>query len=130
MSALYTWLRRHPRLVDGVLAAALAFAGLAVILIMHRWLTIPTILGVTVPVVFRRAHPVGAFATGVTAGAAQVAFDLRPTPADLAIVILLYTLAAYTTRRLSVIGLAVCLLGSVAPLRLLMVGTGILKSHF
>ncbi len=116
MSALYTWLRRHPRLVDGVLAAALAFAGLAVILIMHRWLTIPTILGVTVPVVFRRAHPVGAFATGVTAGAAQVAFDLRPTPADLAIVILLYTLAAYTTRRLSVIGLAVCLLGSVAEL--------------
>jgi signal transduction histidine kinase len=37
-------------------------------------------------------------------------------PADLSIVVLLYTLAAYTTRRLSVTGLGICLIGSAAEL--------------
>ena len=116
MSALYAWLRRHPRLVDGALAAVLASSGLATGLVLRQWLLIPATLGVTIPVVFRRAHPAGAFATAIAVGAVQVAAGIRPSPADLAILILLYTLAAYTTRRQSVIGLAVCLLGSAAEL--------------
>ena len=116
MSALYAWLRRHPRLVDGVLAAVLAFGGLATGLVLRQWLLIPATLGVTVPVIFRRAHPAGAFGTAIAAGAAQVVAGIRPSPADIAILILLYTLAAYTTRRQSVLGLAVCLLGSAAEL--------------
>jgi signal transduction histidine kinase len=116
VSALYAWLRRHPRLVDGVLAAVLAFGGLATGLVLRQWLVIPATLGVTVPVIFRRAHPTGAFVTAIAVGAAQVVAGIRPTPADLAILILLYTLAAYTTRRQSVLGLAVCLLGSAAEL--------------
>ena len=116
MSALYAWLRRHPRLVDGVLAAMLAFVGLAIDLVVREWLMIPVILGVTIPVIFRRTHPVGAFATAIAVGAVQVALNVKPSPADLAILILLYTLAAYTTRRQSVLGLAICLLGSVAEL--------------
>ena len=119
MSALYAWLRRHPRFVDGVLAAVLAFGGLATALVLHRWLLIPATLGVTVPVVFRRGHPAGAFATAIAVGAFQVVAGIRPSPADLAILILLYTLAAYTTRRQSVLGLAVCLLGSATELSLI-----------
>jgi signal transduction histidine kinase len=114
--ALYAWLRRHPRLVDGVLAVALAFGGLATAVGMHRFLLVPVTLALTIPVVFRRTHPVGAFAAVIAVGALQVIFDLRPVPPDLTILVLLYTLAAYTTRRLSVIGLGICLLGSAAEL--------------
>ena len=81
MSALYAWLRRHPRLVDGVLAAVLAFGGLATGLVLRQWLVIPATLGVTVPVIFRRAHPTGAFITAIAVGAAQVVAGIRPTPA-------------------------------------------------
>ena len=45
-------------------------------------------------------------------GGLQVALDVRPIATDLAILILLYTLAAYSPRRISVWGLAVCLAGS------------------
>src|SRR5215472_17575552 len=112
VAALYAWLRRHPKLVDGVLAAALAFTGVVPAVVEGRYLVIPLALGVSVPVVFRRAHPVGAFATVITIGGVQVLTNLRAGPFDLAVVILLYTLAAYKPRRTSLRGLAVCLLGS------------------
>jgi signal transduction histidine kinase len=112
VSALYAWLHRHPRLVDGVLAVLLASSGLATALVFHRYLMIPVTLGLTVPVVVRREHPVGAFAAATSVGALQVILDTRPGPPDLAIVVLLYTLAAYSTRRNSLIGLGVCLAGS------------------
>jgi signal transduction histidine kinase len=112
VSAVYAWLRRHPRLVDGVLAAGLAFGGVATSVALGRYLLVAAALGLTVPVIFRRSHPVGAFAAACCVGAGQVLLNGRIVPADLAIVVLLYTLAAYTTRRTSVIGLAVCLLGS------------------
>jgi signal transduction histidine kinase len=114
VSSLYAWLRRHPRMVDGVLAAMLAFGGLAEGIGFHRYVMIPLTFGLTIPVVFRRAHPAGAFAVAVGIGAIQVAAAIRPGPPDFAIVVLLYTLAAYTTRRASAIGLGICLLGSAA----------------
>jgi len=114
--ALYAWLRRHPRLVDGVLAFALGFSGVVEALSLHRFLLIPITLTLTVPVVFRRKHPVGAFVAVIMVGAIQVILGLRPAPADLSILVMLYTLAAYTTRRLSVTGLGVCLVGSAAEL--------------
>jgi signal transduction histidine kinase len=116
VSALYAWLGRHPRLVDGVLAFALGFSGFAEALGQRRYVLIPITLGLTVPIVFRRTHPVGAFAAVIAAGAAQVIVGVRPVPADLSIVVLLYTLAAYTTRRLSLTGLVICLFGSAAEL--------------
>jgi signal transduction histidine kinase len=114
--ALYAWLRRHPRLVDGVLAFALGFSGVVEALSLHRFLLIPITLTLTLPVVFRRKHPVSAFAAVIVVGAIQVILGLRPAPADLSILVMLYTLAAYTTRRLSVTGLGVCLVGSAAEL--------------
>jgi signal transduction histidine kinase len=112
MSALYAWLRRHPKLVDGVLAAVLAFGGLGAAVGLGQYLLVPATLGLTVPVIFRRAHPTGAFVVAVTVGALQVLLNLHISPADPAILVLLYSLAAYATRRVSVVGLGVCLLGS------------------
>jgi signal transduction histidine kinase len=131
VAPLYAWLRRHPKLVDGALAAALAFLGVAsaVVMAVRPGLSVrpgvgtlgvsplagvPLALLLAVPVVFRRSHPVGAFAAAIVLGALQVLLDLRPTVTDLTIVILLYTLAAYTPRRVSVTGLAICLVGSAA----------------
>jgi len=110
--ALYAWLRRHPMLVDGGLAAALLFAGVAPTFAKGMFLGIPLAFGLTVPIVFRRKHPVGAYYTAVAAGGLQVALGVRPAATDAAILVLLYTLAAYTSRRTSVWGLAVCLGGS------------------
>src|SRR5579859_180501 len=116
VSALYAWLRSHPRLVDGVLAAVLALGGIGAAFGLHRLVLIPFTLALTIPVVFRRTHPVGAFTAAIIAGGLQVVFSVRPSPPDLAIVVLLYTVAAYTDRSKSLTALAVCLAGSAAEL--------------
>jgi signal transduction histidine kinase len=112
VTALYAWLGRHPRLVDAALAAPLALTSLATALVAHRYAQLLATLVLTGAIIVRRSLPVEAFATAIGVGAVQVAFHIGLMFADLAIVILLYTLAAYTTRRKSVIGLAVCLAGS------------------
>jgi signal transduction histidine kinase len=99
-------------LVDSGLAAALVFAGIGPAFAKGMFLGIPLSLGLAVPVVFRRKSPVVAYYTAIAAGGLQVLLDLRPSATDVAILILLYTLAAYTPRRTSVWGLAVCLGGS------------------
>jgi signal transduction histidine kinase len=114
VATLYAWLRRHPKLVDGGLAAVLAFLGIASSAAMGRLISVPLVIALAVPVVFRRAYPVAAFAAAIAAGALQVLINSKPNPTDLAIVILLYTLAAYTPRRISITGLAICLAGSAA----------------
>ena len=66
----------------------------------------------------RRRYPGAAFTAAAVIGAAQIAFGiqnggpgpvfaLQPTNADLAILVLLYTLAAYRSRPVSITGLAV-----------------------
>ncbi|MGH3122106.1 MAG: histidine kinase dimerization/phosphoacceptor domain-containing protein, partial [Streptosporangiaceae bacterium] len=112
MAAFYLWLRRHPRLVDGVLAAVFAIPALAVAVAAGGYPLVPLALALVIPLVFRRDHPVAAFAIGVTVGALQVLFDIHINLVDVVILILLYTLAAYCRRRVSVAGLAVCLAGS------------------
>jgi len=116
VSALYAWLRRHPMLVDGVLAAALVLGGVGSAFARGMFVGIPLAFGLAVPVVFRRKHPVAAYYTAVAAGGLQVALGIPPAATDVAILILLYTLAAYTPRRISVWGLAVCLAGSAVGL--------------
>jgi len=115
VAALYAWLRRHPRLVDGVLALVLVFIGTgsAIAGSAGRWVLLPISVALVIPVVFRRKYPVGAFAAATVIGALQVLLTSRPSAADFAVVVLLYTLAAYRPRSVSVPGLAVCLLGSV-----------------
>jgi signal transduction histidine kinase len=115
MSVLYAWLRRHPTLVDGVLAFVILLAGTGPVL--HQpWPRLPFTLLMVVPVAFRRRNPARAFAVGVAGGAGLVLSGSGPAGADLAIVVLLYTLAAYRPRRESVAGLAVCLAGSAVAI--------------
>jgi signal transduction histidine kinase len=109
---LYAWLRRHPKLVDGVLAAALFIAGAGPAVAKHSFIGVALAAGLAMPVIFRRSEPVAAYATAVVFGGIQVLLGARPITTDLSILILLYTLAAYTPRRVSVWGLAVCLVGS------------------
>jgi signal transduction histidine kinase len=54
-------------------------------------------------------------AFGVGSGQAPV-FELQPTNTDLAILLLLYTLAVHRPRRVSITGLAICLIGAAAAI--------------
>jgi len=126
------WLRRHPWQADGLLALLL------VALSSGQWqgdypaavAAVSVLLAATV--VPRRRYPVAMFAVAAVIGAAQIAFSLQPaaasrqsavglqlgpaiqpTVADAAILILLYTLAAHRSRRVSITGLVICLLGAV-----------------
>ncbi|HKB29251.1 MAG TPA: sensor histidine kinase [Streptosporangiaceae bacterium] len=115
MISVYAWLRRHPLLVDAVLACALAATGIGSIVRAGRfWESLPFTFVMVIAVVLRRRYPTGAFAAAVTAGAAQLVAGVRPSGPNLAIVILLYTLAAYRPRRVSVPGLVICLIGAAA----------------
>jgi signal transduction histidine kinase len=114
MSAIYAWLRRHPTLVDSVLAGMLALLALAP-LVRRPWPMIPITLLVVVPVAVRRRFPAGAFATFVIAGLWQLAVN-QPSAADVAVLVLLYTVAAYRPRRLSIPALITCLAGSAVAL--------------
>ena len=110
MFAIYAWLRRHPQFVDGLLALVIAGLGTSA-LAGNLALRGPLTLFLVVPVVFRRRAPVIAFAVAAAAGAVQVFARAGPSASDLAIVVLLYTIAAYRPRRESVPVLFVCLLG-------------------
>ncbi len=115
MSVLYAWLRRHPVLVDGVLAFVLLLTGMPG-MVQQPWPRLPLVLLLVVPVAFRRRNPVLAFYIAVAAGADQVLSGVHPSGPDLALVVLIYTLAAYRPRRESVAGLAVCLAGSAVAI--------------
>jgi len=113
---LYAWVRRHPRLADGVLAGLLGLAGLANELARGQPRQIPLVVALVLPVVFRRQHPVAAFVAVLVPGAVQALTSSQLNPADLAIVVLVYTLAAYCPRRVARYGLIACLLGSAAEI--------------
>lgn len=99
-------------LVDGVAAGVLLLAGVTGGL--HQLLSLPFVAVMVAPVMFRRRYPVAAFAVAVVAGAIQMLTGFRANGADLAIPVLLYTLAAYRPRSVSLPGLMVVLVGCAA----------------
>jgi signal transduction histidine kinase len=129
MYNLYAWLRGHPRVVDGLLALLL-FASSASgwpsaggLIATAAALLVTAALAGTV--IFRRQYPVAAFVVAGVIGIAQVTLGVQPGgenppvrafqpggAVDLAIPVLLYTLAAYRPRRVSVPALVLCLLGT------------------
>jgi signal transduction histidine kinase len=127
---VYTWARAHPRAVDGLLgllllassAGQLGFNG-ASPSALAGGLTVNVLLALAVAL--RRRNTVAAFAVGAVIGLAQAVCGFRqapvralePTFTDLAIVVLLYTLAACRPRRESLAGLALCLAGSAIAIR-------------
>jgi signal transduction histidine kinase len=132
LAGVRAWLRAHPWQADGLLAVALfalsasqLSAGTTGASMRVAYIAVTALLAATV--VPRRRYPVAAFAAAAVIEAAQVAygvgaaeapvFALQPAGAsDLAILVLLYTLAAYRPRPVSVAGLAVCLLGSAVAI--------------
>ena len=132
LSEVNTWLRDHPWQADGLLAAALLAFSMSQLIPGTAGLAEAGYIAVGVLlaglVVMRRRYPVAAFAVAAAVGAVQVAwgvrpgtaqppvFALQPSDADAAILILLYTLAAYRPRPVSLTGLAVCLLGAAAAI--------------
>jgi signal transduction histidine kinase len=109
MAAIYAWLGRHRVLVDSFLAAVLAVFGLAAML--HQpWPYVPITLLLVAPVAIRRQIPTTAFMIAAVAGLWQLAIG-GPTGADLAILVLLYTVAAYRPRRQSTAAAAICMVG-------------------
>ena len=131
LAKVKAWTRDHPWQADGLLAVVLfgfsvpqVFAGQAGAAARTAFLAVTALVAATV--IPRRRYPVAAFAAAAVIGAAQIAFAvgpgqapvfaLQPTDADLAILILLYTLAAYRPRSVSIAGLAICLLGSAVAI--------------
>ena len=125
------WLRGHPRQADVLLAAVLLalsgnqlLAGQASAAMRVTLIAVTAALAATV--VPRRRYPVAAFAAAAVIGGLQIAFgigsgqapvfELQPVNTDLVILVLLYTLAAHRPRRVSITGLAVCLVGAAAAI--------------
>jgi signal transduction histidine kinase len=118
MQGVFAWLRSHPWEADLTLAAVLLAASSGQSTADPLILAVSVLLAATV--IARRRCPVQAFAVAAVVAALQVTFGLRPaggyifaawqpTVADLALAVLLYTLAVYTPRRTSVAGLVACL---------------------
>jgi signal transduction histidine kinase len=117
MEQVYTWPRRHPLLVDGTLAAGLLalamFSSDSLRSLGAGELTgdIAIVLLVTGPVLIRRKHPVAAFALALAGILAALSTDLRVSDGGWAlpaVMVLLYSLAAYRPRRVSLCGLLMC----------------------
>jgi signal transduction histidine kinase len=118
MHDMRAWLRRHPREADLALAGAILVASLG------QAKPDPLIgvvsLALAATVIARRMYPVQAFAVAAAVATGQVIAGLspqggywlgawQPTVADVALAVLLYTLAVHTPPRTSVAGLGVCI---------------------
>ena len=121
------WLRSHSWEADLVLAVLVLAASAGQTMADHLLLLTSALLAATV--ILRQKYPVQAFSVAATIAAVQVTLGLRPqggyyvgawqpTTADVALAILLYTLAAHMPRRTSITGLAVALiLSAIAVVR-------------
>jgi signal transduction histidine kinase len=112
---LYGWLHRHPWLADAALVILL-LAGSAND--FGNPAVLPASLALVGAVAVRRRFPVAAYAVTLAIGIAQVVAGigptytnspLQPTGADAGILVLLYTVAACQPRRISLPGLAACM---------------------
>jgi signal transduction histidine kinase len=118
VQGIWTWLRSRPWEADLALAALVFLASL------DQSGADPLIrvvsLALAATLIPRRKYPLQAFTAAAAIAALQVWFGLRPqggyyvgtwqpTAADIAVAVLLYTLAAHAPRRISVAGLVTCL---------------------
>jgi signal transduction histidine kinase len=121
----YAWMRGHPVAADGMLGAMLLAASAVQLHLGDAETALAAVLVnvlLALAVAVRRRKPATAFGVAAVVGLAQAGLGFRPggdpvralqpTVTDAAIVVLLYTLAAYRPRRMSLTGLWVCLAGS------------------
>ena len=122
----YAWIRSHPLVADGLLGLALLAGSADQLRVSPASAALAAIMvntALALAVAIRRQNSVVAFGLAASVGLAQAAYGfqpdggpsvrwLQPTVTDTAIVVLLYTLAARQTRRISLGGLVLCLAGS------------------
>ncbi|WP_328329726.1 MULTISPECIES: sensor histidine kinase [unclassified Streptomyces] len=123
MQRLYAFIRRHPTLVDGfwaVLLLGLSAMQWEMSRTQHGWgfKAVPVFLGLCTAVALRRRAPEKMLLLVTVLGVAQLVFDVRTGPADLAMLVLIYTVAADGERWASRLGLigGLCA-GTLAQLR-------------
>ncbi|HEX6337903.1 MAG TPA: histidine kinase [Jiangellaceae bacterium] len=112
---LYAWLQRHPVVPDAVLAAALftLFMVPSTFGYAPGWPHVALGGVMFGALVFRRVRPVESFATVALAGLVQWIAGVTLSPVDAAVLLALYSIAAYGPRWASRLGLAVGILGAV-----------------
>ncbi|MFC1418278.1 sensor histidine kinase [Streptacidiphilus cavernicola] len=100
MQYIYSWFRRHPTVVDAAWAALLfLLSGLEVLSdTVHggfRLSVVPVALVLCTAVTFRRRWPDAAVLAGILVGLIQLALRWNPNSADIALLVLAYTGAAF-----------------------------------
>jgi len=103
--------RRHPVLADGALAALIFALSTPLPARTHRPEMLPLLLALTLPLLLRRRYPIAVFTVVTLAAFVQWLTIPNVGPYDFAVLVALYSMAAYVPRRWSVPALAVGLLG-------------------
>ncbi|MFF3288966.1 sensor histidine kinase [Streptomyces sp. NPDC003023] len=104
MQRLYDFIRRHPTGVDTFWAVA--FFGVAIVWVSqmpgsgrHTAAASGVALALSLVVALRRRMPEKMLIVAAVTGVAQLAFDVRVNPADFAMLVIIYTVAATGTPR-------------------------------
>ncbi|MDQ6739679.1 MAG: histidine kinase [Actinomycetota bacterium] len=114
MHRIYAWFRRHRLAVDFTLVAILWLLFAATTLLGSEAagsFVIATLL--VLPLAWRRARPTTAALVIAAVAVVQWALAIQPGPADVAVVLAVYAVAAYGARWASIGGLFLALLGAV-----------------
>jgi len=102
--------------VDSILAGVVALLGVGQMLVAP-WPQVPITAMLAGAVVVRRRVPAAAFSVAAVGGLWEVVAT-NPSGSDVALLILLYTVAAYRPRQLSILALVTCLVGGAVALLL------------
>ena len=122
MHSIYDWFLRHRFAVDFILMAVLGLMVLPLSMIDYGadgYSPSSTIVGVlvtcglVVPLAWRRTRTVMAGCIVAAVAIAQWALDVQPTPANIAVPLIVYALAAFGPRWASLGGLGLALLGAI-----------------
>ena len=111
-AALVAWSRRHPVLTDAGWVLLLALLTGADVAHQGRWSDLLWQGALWVPVIFRRVTPVAVFVVVGIVATAQWAWDV-PLGGDLAVLVVLYTIAAHRSRILAAAAAAAVEVGVV-----------------
>jgi signal transduction histidine kinase len=112
---VYVWVRRHPLVPDAVIALGLLLTTVvfSAAALDPGWAHFVLGTVMCAALVFRRVRPIPAFAVLVAGGLVQWGTGLELAPYDLALLIGLYSVSAYSTRWASRAGLVAGLAGAV-----------------
>ncbi len=114
MHRIYAWFRGHRFAVDVTLTTLLwLLLGATMLFGSDAAASFIIATALIVPLAWRRSRPVAATAVIAAVAIVQWALSLPQVPADIAVVLVLYAVAAYGPRWASISGLVLALLGTV-----------------